>query len=75
MNEPRPLLVGTRVTAAMLDLDEDRVRDLIRRGTLQAVRIPSREGGPARKLRVSVASIEAFVESLIADQCGEAGAS
>jgi len=71
MSEPRPLLVGTKVTAAMLDLDEDRVRDLIRRGTLQAVRIPSREGVPARKLRVLVASIEAFVESLIADQCGD----
>ena len=71
MNEPRPLLVGTRVAAAMLDLDEDRVRDLIRRGTLQAVRIASREGGPARKLRVSVASIEAYVSNLIAQQCDE----
>lgn len=70
--QPRLLLVPTTVAAKLIDLDEDRVRELCRRGDLEAVRIPSREGVAARKIRITVASIERFVDRLVAEQCGDA---
>ena len=70
-DQPRPLLVPTSVAAKLIDLDEDRVRELCRRGDLEAVRIPSREGVAARKIRITVASIERFVDRRVAEQCGD----
>ena len=70
-SDVRPLLVPTRVAAAMLDLDEDRVRDLIRAGELPGVRIASKAGVEARKLRIPVTALEAFVERLVEEQRAE----
>ena len=66
-----PVLVGTTTASDMLELDEDRVRDLCRSGELQSVRIASRDGIAPRKIRIPVRSIEAYVDRLVSEQCGE----
>ena len=64
----RPVLVGTRVAASLLDLDEDRVRQLCRSGDLESVRIASSDGVEPRKIRIPLRSLEVYVSRLVAEQ-------
>ena len=64
-------LATTSQTSEILGgLDEDTVRGLVRNGDLQAVRIPSRPGVEARKLRIVVSSIDRYVDRLAGEQAG-----
>ena len=68
-----PFLVDVRNASALLgDLDLDCVRDLVRRGELDAITIATGGRSEGRKLRIVVASIEAYIERRLAEQCDEA---
>ena len=61
----RPLLIGVKEVSRLLDLNTDRVYELIRSGDLPSVPIPSSSKVEARKLRVPYAAVEAYVEGLL----------
>lgn len=67
MTALEPRLVTTEGASELLaGVDTDTVRALVRSGELQGVRIASRPGVEPRKIRVTVASIDAYVERLAA---------
>ena len=61
----RPLLIGVKEVSRLLDLNADRVYELIRAGELPSVPIASSAAVPARKLRVPYAAVEAYVDRII----------
>ena len=69
MTNLKPRLVTTVQARELLaGLDEDTIRALVRSGELHAVKIPSKPGVEARKIRITVASIDAYVARLAGEQ-------
>ena len=65
-----PLLLEAAEVSELLRLNTDAVYRLIREGELQTVKIASRDGVEPRKIRIPFSSVEAYVQRLVADQCG-----
>ena len=74
MTTLEPRLVTTEGASELLGgVDTDTVRALVRSGELQAVRIASKPGVEPRKIRITVASLDSYVQRLADEQSdGEA---
>ena len=63
-----PLLLSVPEASKEIDLEENRLRELIHQNVIRAVKIPSREGVEPRKLRVPYAELMRYVQSLLDEQ-------